>query len=348
MTTKIIDPEVTEEFNRWLAKPEIAIPVAAVKALTGVIKRTASTTVMELEVQLRDAADQLKNIDVGMRASVSLDSGTDLFLRYVTRCYLEFRDFDELKAQLVERGEAFADKSLRSRAKIAELGQNFVRDGATVLVHGFSRVVLALLVRAANVGNKNFNVIATEGRPDGSGCLMARLLVEAGIPVEIIADTAVAHMMEQIDLVLVGAEAVVESGGTINAIGTYQTAIVARAQGVPFYVAAESYKFSRLFPLNQRDLPEKACTKIDFRPVRTRSDFFSPQVARSKSRGGAEDAVSDGAEVEDEADALRALGVEAKTPTTDYTPAEYITLLLTDLGVLTPSAVSDELIKLYQ
>lgn len=41
-------------------------------------------------------------------------------------------------------------------------------------------------------------------------------------------------------------------------------------------------------------------------------------------------------------------GVQGENPSADYTPAKYITMLLTDLGVLTPSAVSDELIKLYQ
>ena len=67
----------------------------------------------------------------------------------------------------------------------------------------------------------------------------------------------------------------------------------------------ESFKFARLFPLNQRDLPETA-------------DY----VARAN--GG------------------------AAAPACDYTPPAFISLLLTDLGVLTPAAVSDELISLYQ
>ena len=48
----------------------------------------------------------------------------------------------------------------------------------------------------------------------------------------------------------------VENGGIVNKVGTYQMAIVAKAWKKPFYVAAESYKFARLFPLNQSDLPE--------------------------------------------------------------------------------------------
>lgn len=55
-----------------------------------------------------------------------------------------------------------------------------------------------------------------------------------------------------VDLVLVGAEGVVENGGVINKLGTYQIALCAKALNKPFYVAAESYKFARLYPLNQQ------------------------------------------------------------------------------------------------
>ena len=55
-----------------------------------------------------------------------------------------------------------------------------------------------------------------------------------------------------VDLVLVGAEGVVENGGVINKLGTYQIALAAKCLNKPFYVAAESYKFARLYPLNQQ------------------------------------------------------------------------------------------------
>jgi translation initiation factor eIF-2B subunit alpha len=58
-------------------------------------------------------------------------------------------------------------------------------------------------------------------------------------------------------MVLMGAEGVVENGGIINKLGSFQIATVAKAMGKPVYVAAESYKFARLYPLNQRDLPNE-------------------------------------------------------------------------------------------
>jgi translation initiation factor eIF-2B subunit alpha len=62
------------------------------------------------------------------------------------------------KAWLIERGNTFAETSLKARAKIAELGECFIRDGSVVMTHGNSRVVLALLQRAAAQG-KHFSVV---------------------------------------------------------------------------------------------------------------------------------------------------------------------------------------------
>lgn len=136
---------------------------------------------------------------------------------------------------------------------------------------------------------------------------MCSELKGSGIECTLILDSAIGYIMESIDLVLVGAEGVVESGGIINRIGTYTMALCAREMKKPFYVLAESLKFSRLYPLNQRDLPD------DYK--------FSKQSLEK--------------------------GVAQAHPLVDYTSPAYITLLFTDIGILTPSAVSDELIKLY-
>jgi hypothetical protein len=56
-------------------------------------------------------------------------------------------------------------------------------------------------------------------------------------------------------MVIVGAEGVVENGGIISRMGTYQIGMLAKAKGKPFYVVAESHKFVRLYPLSQYDLP---------------------------------------------------------------------------------------------
>lgn len=162
-------------------------------------------------------------------------------------------------------------------------------------------------LKLAAASNKRFHVYVTRSSPDNTGEQMCADLKEAGINCTLILDSAIGYIMESIDIVLVGAEGVVESGGIINRVGTYTMALCAREMKKPFYVLAESLKFSRLYPLNQRDLPN------DYK--------FSKQSIE-----------------EDVAQAH---------PLVDYTSPAYITLLFTDIGILTPSAVSDELIKLY-
>jgi len=83
---------------------------------------------------------------------------------------------------------------------------------------------------------------STEGRPDNTGSKVAEELIAAGIPVTLILDSGVGFIMEKVDMFLVGAEGVVESGGIINYLGTFQAALVARSMNKPVYVAAESYK----------------------------------------------------------------------------------------------------------
>lgn len=175
-----------------------------------------------------------------------------------------------------------------------------------VLTHARSRVVLETLKLAAK-SNKRFHVYVTQSSPDNTGKQMCDELTEAKIECTLILDSAIGYIMESIDIVLVGAEGVVESGGIINRVGTYTMALCAREMKKPFYVLAESLKFSRLYPLNQRDLPD---------------DYKYPKHCQQKD-------------------------LSRVHPLVDYTSPAYITLLFTDIGILTPSAVSDELIKLY-
>ena len=78
------------------------------------------------------------------------------------------------------------------------------------------------------------------------------LLTAAGIPCTVVLDSAVAYVIDKVDMVLVGSEAVVESGGLINAVGSNQLAIIAKAANKPFYAVAERYVRE-----NPADIPTK-------------------------------------------------------------------------------------------
>lgn len=307
---------VLQDLKRYLTKgtplddkTAVAMPVAAIKALLGVVQRSTAETMMGLQSELEAAKrDMLEyNRLEGSRSNISLESGCQLFLKHITRTFLELTDFDQCKQQILARGERFAGLSLAARDRIASVGHSFIRENQTILIHGWSRVVTSLLLKAAET--KHFDLVVLEGRPDETGTKAAEFYTQKGIPTTLILDSAMGYKMPAVDIVLVGAEGVVENGGIVNKVGTYALAICAQQHKKPFYVAAESYKFARLYPLSQTDLPDMGRSM----------DCFS----LSKE-------------------------VTVDNPPSDYTPANYITLLFTDLGVLTPSAVSDELIRLYQ
>jgi translation initiation factor eIF-2B subunit alpha len=332
---------------------KVALPVAAIKSLLGVIQRTKSETMMGLQKELKLASDEMISfandpinaVLLGGRSHIALASGCDLFLKYITRAFLESPDFTSCIHNILSRGQRFSDISLAARDRIANVGQSFIRPGMVVLTHGWSNVVSSLLVNAAH--DTHFEIIILEGRPDASGAKAAsQLYASANIPTTIVLDSAMAYVMEKVDMVIVGAEGVVENGGIINKIGTYAMAIAAKEHKKPFYVAAESFKFARLFPLNQSDLPvmgENIREKLNF--VDTACWIATGGVVgiapKNENNNDEQNVATPGlVDVAPE--------VKVDNPLCDYTPAKYITLLFTDLGVLTPSAVSDELIKLYQ
>lgn len=174
----------------------------------------------------------------------------------------------------------------------------------TILVHSFSRVVLFALMEAHKL-NKRIMVYVTLSSPSDSGKLMYQKLGEEGIRCRLITDSAIGFFMDKVDVVLVGAEAVAKNGGIINQIGAYPLAVCAKAVNKPFYVLVESYKFSKLYPLKQEDIPKH----LQFRDSAVVDDNTCSAV--------------------------------------DYTPPQFVTLLITDLGPLATAAVSDVLMQLY-
>ena len=216
-----------------------------------------------------------------------------------------------MKEMLVERSANFRIQCAGARDRISHFGHQFLHDGATVLTHSRSRAVADLIKRAARDA-KRLRVYVTQSASDLSGEEMKADLEKVGVQAIVILDSAVAYIMEKVDVVLVGAEGVVENGGIVNKIGTYGHAMIAKAFNKPFYVAAESSKFIRLLPLSQSDLPDEC-----------------------KFKGSSLRAASNRADLERE------------HPLVDFTPPDYITLIFSDLGVLPPAAISDHLIDLY-
>jgi translation initiation factor eIF-2B subunit alpha len=172
--------------------------------------------------------------------------------------------------------------------------------------------------------------------------------------------------MDRVDVVLVGSEAVVESGGLVAGVrlsssicpssplplsvvtdlwpcfivqlGTYQIALLAKALNKPFYSLAESYKFLRLFPLSQSDLPllPGVLPPLSFEPV-----LASPYNTIPESGADSPSLVGDAAAGTKKASAVVGMSREmlANNPRYDYTPRDLIHLIVSDVGILTPELV---------
>lgn len=201
-----------------------------------------------------DAVEAMKNRSHLSIAAIA--SAGELFCRFITLSIGD-KSIEECQKIMLDRGKVFLKKLLDSRTCITKLAEKFLKDGCKVLTHARSRVVLQTIIHAAQ-HNRHFHVYVTEGgKGEDSGKRMCEELEKAKIDCTLILDSAVGYVMESVDFVMVGAEAVVESGGIINRIGSLTTAICAKDMKKPFYVLAESFKFTRLYPLNQRDLSDE-------------------------------------------------------------------------------------------
>ncbi|GAA6037013.1 hypothetical protein JCM8097_005508 [Rhodosporidiobolus ruineniae] len=363
-TSQPPDFDPVEYYGQLLQRDEpLPAPVAAVETLAELVSRSAASTIQELLAVLREASASLADASFN---PVSTTSGTALFIRYLTlqRPETSFREF---KAELVQKAREFVKGSGRCRELIARNMSDFIRDGNTILVHSYSRVVVQALLYAAQTQKKQFSVYVTESRPFGLGLKTHAILTEAGIPCIVVLDSAVAYIMSRCDMAVVGAEAVCESGGLVNFIGGYQMAIAAKALNKPLYALAESFKFTRLFPLSQTDIPSSLPSAPLTFPAA--SDLFSAKstsIPATPVRPMIGSKMPDALEMSDEA--------TRHNPILDYTTPEMVrpdplpssasspspiadagspplvlqvSLLVSDVGVLTPSGVSDALLATF-
>ncbi|KAJ3132451.1 translation initiation factor eIF-2B subunit alpha [Physocladia obscura] len=214
------------------ASPDLSLPVAAVRVLASIVK---TSTMSELTLRLTQASAELKN---SAPKNYSIIAGCESFLKQLNHTDYTDISVDACKQKILEFESNFTANAAGFLAKIAAYGVALIKDGSVILIHSYSRVVMMLLETAA-LKKKRFSVIVTESRPSKNGEKAVEALKKIGVPVKLIPDSAVGFVMEKVDMVLVGAEAVVENGGLINQMGTYQIALVAKAANKPFYSVTE-------------------------------------------------------------------------------------------------------------
>jgi methylthioribose-1-phosphate isomerase len=230
----------------------------------------------------------------------------------MARCFAALGDAapEAIETALVAEADAFAAEDIAACRRIGKFGAELLSGERAVLTHCNAGALATAgygtalgVIRGAVEAGKPIRVIASETRPFLQGArLTAWELSRDGIPVELITDSMAGHFLSrgEIEAVVVGADRIAANGDTANKIGTYSLAVLAKENGIPFYVAA---------PM----------TTIDFRcadgsgiPIEERSPA---EVLSFAGR------------------AIAPQGVSARHVAFDVTPARYITAIVTDLGI---------------
>ena len=217
---------------------------------------------------------------------------------------------EAIERALIEEADALAAEDIASCRRIGELGGQLLTGERAVLTHCNAGALATAgygtalgVIRGAVEAGKPIRVMASETRPFLQGArLTAWELSRDGIPVELITDSMAGHFLSRggIEAVVVGADRIAANGDTANKIGTYSLAVLAKENGIPFYVAA---------PMTTVDFacPDGAAIPIEERSPAEVLSFAGRAIAPE--------------------------GVSARHVAFDVTPARYITAIVTDGGV---------------
>lgn len=218
---------------------------------------------------------------------------------------------DAIRAVLIREAQAIHDEDVQTCRAIGSAGLELVPAGSRILTHCNAGALATAgygtalgLVRAAVEAGREVSVLADETRPYLQGArLTAWELQRDRVPVTVITDNMSGHMMQQgeVDLVIVGADRIAANGDVANKIGTYSVAVLARAHEIPFYVAA---------PISTVDLATPDGSAI---PIEERG---RAEIAELGER------------------VLVPRGVPVRHPAFDITPAELVTAIVTERGII--------------
>jgi methylthioribose-1-phosphate isomerase len=227
------------------------------------------------------------------------------------RAVAEQDGVEAARTELMQLAHTMAEEDIAVNRRMGAYGLDLVPGGANVLTHCNAGALATVdygtalgVVRAAHDAGRNIHVYVDETRPFLQGArLTAWELQQLGVPMTLITDNMAGHFMNRgkVDLVVVGADRIAANGDVANKIGTYSLAVLARENGIPFYVAA---------PISTVDLSLMSGAEI---PIEERSSREVTEVSGSP---------------------IAPEGVHAAHPAFDVTPARLVTAIITERGVL--------------
>ena len=231
------------------------------------------------------------------------------------------KTISEKKKLAVDEAKKIADRDVETCKKIGEHGNELIENGNRILTHCNAGALATVdygtalaPIRFAHYEGKKIFVFVDETRPRCQGSkLTAWELLQEGISHAIIADNASGYYMQkgEVDLCIVGADRVTEDGSVANKIGTYEKAVLAKENKIPFYVA---------FPTSTVDMSIKSGKDI---PIEERSEEEITHI-------------SGFTEGDIKKVRITPEGSHAKNPAFDVTSAKYITKFITEKGIINP------------
>jgi ribose 1,5-bisphosphate isomerase len=273
----------------------------------GRIARAAVVALMDYagSIYPRDTAsfrsEMQEAADILLRTRPTAVSLPNAIHKVMISLHGDFQTVSMAKDQFLEACRDFIVSSETAVERIGVIGARHIRNGDTILTHCNSEAALASIITAHRNGT-SFEVYATEVRPGNQGLLTIKTLNDAGISTSYIVDSAVRYVMKEIDLVIVGADAVAVNGAVVNKIGTSQIALAAHESRTNMMVAAESYKFAPRTILGEYVRIEE----------REPDEVLPLEMARKLPY------------------------VRVRNPVFDVTPPEYIDLIVTEEGAIPP------------
>jgi ribose 1,5-bisphosphate isomerase len=215
----------------------------------------------------------------------------------------------EVLSEMVASNAALFLQNLEaSRELTAEIGARRIRDGMLIFTHCHSSTVTRMIAKAKADG-KEFSVINTETRPAFQGRTTAREMVELGIQTLFIVDSAARSYMGDVDLVVVGADAITSEGNVVNKVGTSAIAVLASEARKPFYVVSELLKFD----------PETVYGAYERIEQRNPSEVWNEAPEK----------------------------LSVRNPAFDVTPSRYIHGLICEAGVIAPQSIVEAVHRMY-
>ncbi|KAL3829793.1 hypothetical protein ACJIZ3_018595 [Penstemon smallii] len=155
----------------------------------------------------------------------------------------------KLKHNVIEAVNEFIQEISTCHEQIAEQAIEHIHQNEVILTLGSSRTVLEFLC-AAKEKKRSFRVFVAEGAPRFQGHSLAKELASRGLQTTVITDSAVFAMISRVNMVIVGAHAVMANGGVIAPVGLNMVALAAQRHAVPFVVLAGIHKLCPLYPHN--------------------------------------------------------------------------------------------------